>query len=379
VKHRAKKVLAALTGGIAAFLVAVPPASADSVRDRQWHLKYLNVAEAHAQTQGDGVIVAVVDTGVNANHPDLVGNVLPGVDITGATPNGSTDTNGHGTGMAGLIVGHGHGGSDGVLGIAPKARIFPVRDAEGKMSNPEAFVAGVNAAAKSGAKVICIAEGGSNYPGLREAIDAALAADVVVVAAIGNKPGDLLPILPAAYDGVVAVGAVGQDSNLAAISVTGNAMVLSAPGMRIVSTDGVGGYRVADGTSDSTAIVAGAAALVRSKYPNLSAKEVIHRLTATATDKGAPGRDPEYGYGVLNLVGALTANVPPETPGTATTTQPTATAAPTGTGGAARPDSGKGGSSALPLVLLGVGVAVLAAGGLVVWLLVRRRQAPTVT
>jgi len=176
------------------------------------------------------------------------------------------------------------------------------------------------------------------------------------------------------------VGAIGQDGNLAGLTITGRPMVLSAPGMRIVSTDGVGGYRVADGTSDSTAIVAGAAALVRSKYPNLSAKEVIHRLTATATDKGAPGRDPEYGYGVLNLVGALTANVPPETSGAApTTTPPTATASPTRTGGAALPDSDKGGSSTLPLVLLGVGVAVLAAGGLVVWLLVRRRQAPTAT
>jgi len=379
VKHRAKKALAALTGGIAAFLVAVPPASADSIRDRQWHVKYLNVAEAHSQSQGEGVVVAVLDTGVNGNHPDLAGNVLPGLDVTGTAPNGSKDTDGHGTGMAGLVAAHGHGNGEGALGIAPRAKILPIKDSETTFGNPQAFIAGVNAAAKSGAKVICIASSGSNSAGLQNAITAALAADIVVVAGMGNRP-DVFPGYPAAYDGVVAVGAIGQDGNLAGLTITGRPMVLSAPGMRIVSTDGVGGYRVADGTSDSTAIVAGAAALVRSKYPNLSAKEVIHRLTATATDKGAPGRDPEYGYGVLNLVGALTANVPPETSGAApTTTPPTATASPTRTGGAALPDSDKGGSSTLPVVLLGVGVAVLAAGGLMVWLLVRRRQAPTAT
>ena len=381
-KHRAKKALAALTGGIAAFLVAVPPASADSIRDRQWHLKYLNVAEAHAQSQGDGIIVAVCDTGVNGNHPDLAGNVLPGLDVSGdGAPNGWGDADGHGTGMAGLIAGHGHGNGDGILGIAPKAKIFPIRDSRNtEISSVDPLVASIKAATKSGAKIISISQGGSLVPEMREAIESALAADIVVIAGMGNKPKMQLAAFPAAFPGVVAVGATDQDGNNAALTVTGNAMLLSAPGMRIVSTDGVGGYRVADGTSDSTAIVAGAAALVRSKYPNLSAKEVIHRLTATATDKGAPGRDPEYGYGVLNLVGALTANVPPETSGAApTTTPPTATASPTRTGGAALPDSDKGGSSTLPLVLLGVGVAVLAAGGLVVWLLVRRRQAPTAT
>ena len=88
-------------------------------------------------------------------------------------------------------------------------------------------------------------------------------------------------------------------------------MAISAPAVDITSTGAFGTYRTATGTSDATAIVAGAAALVRSKYPNLSAPEVIHRLTATATDKGPPGRDDQYGYGVLNLVEALTADVPP--------------------------------------------------------------------
>ena len=122
---------------LATVLLAAPPAAADSIRDREWHLNYLNVTAAQVQSQGDGVVVAVVDTGVNGNHPDLAGNVLPGVDVSGAgAPNGQQDTDGHGTAMASLIAGHGHGtgNGDGVLGIAPQAKIFPVRDALGSKS-----------------------------------------------------------------------------------------------------------------------------------------------------------------------------------------------------------------------------------------------------
>jgi type VII secretion-associated serine protease mycosin len=355
-------------------MLAAPPAVADSIRDRQWHLKYLNVAEAQQLSQGDGVVVAVVDSGVNGSHPDLAGNVLPGMDVSGVgAPNALEDVAGHGTSMAGLIVGHGHGGGDGVLGIAPRAKVLSVRDSHDKGPTPDTIAAGINAAMNSGAKVISISQGGSDVPALRGAVESALAADIVVVAAIGNKPDDALPAFPAAYDGVVAVGAVDQDGNSAAVSVTGSQMVVSAPGVRIVSSDKVG-YEVADGTSDATAIVAGAAALVRSRYPNLKAPEVIHRLTATATDKGPPGRDSQYGFGVLNIVDALKANVPPLTPsasptraGAGTTTQPA-------TGGSnAAPPSKNSGSSA-PIVVLGVVVVVLAGAGVFGWMFLRRRR-----
>ncbi len=125
-------------------------------------------------------------------------------------------------------------------------------------------------------------------------------------------------------DGVVAVGASDAHGNRAAISITGKQLTLLAPGTDILSTGRNDIYREATGTSGATAIVSGAVALIRSKYPDLSAKEVIHRLTATATDKGAPGRDDEYGYGVLNLLAALTADVPPldgDTPPSATATE----------------------------------------------------------
>jgi len=249
--------------------------------------------------------------------------------------------------------------------------VFPVRDAAGKDPTPEGIVAGVNGAVKSGAKVISISQAGSDLPDLRAAINSALASDAVVVAGVGNKPDNLFPAFPAAYDGVVAVGAVGQDGTLASISVTGSQVVLTAPGMRIVSTDGVGGYRIADGTSDATAIVAGAVALVRSKYPNLKAPEVIHRLTATATDKGPPGRDSQYGYGIVNIVDALNANVPPLTPSASPSRPNTAPA--TATEPNAAPPSGKKTSSAAPIVILVVLVVVLAGAAIFAWMFFRRR------
>jgi subtilisin family serine protease len=153
----------------------------------------------------------------------------------------------------------------------------------------------------------------------------------VVVAAVGNAPEVSQVVYPAAYPGVVAVAGVDKDGNHAGFSVTGPEVVLSAPAVAMKSTGPGGQYRTGTGgTSDATAIVAGAAALVRAKFPSLSAVEVIHRLTATAIDKGPRGRDDQYGYGIVNLVGALTADVPPLRPSSSPTPSTPAAAAPKG-------------------------------------------------
>ena len=136
--------------------------------------------------------------------------------------------------------------------------------------------------------------------------------------------------------------------------------MLSAPAADIESTGPGTGYSIGNGTSDATAIIAGTAALVRARFPNLSAKEVVHRLTATAIDKGPPGRDDQYGYGIVNLVGALTADVPP--------LQPSASPPPTASAHAAPPHRT---NAALPLTAVAV-LALLAAGGV---LLFKRRAA----
>jgi subtilisin family serine protease len=158
--------------------------------------------------------------------------------------------------------------------------------------------------------VISISQGGDLDATERRAVQAALSHDIVVVAAVGNSPAISVQY-PAALPGVVAVAGVDQNGNHAGFSISGPEVVLSAPAVDIPEPGLGHTYVLGTGTSDATAIVAGVAALVRAKYPNLSATEVVHRLTATATDKGPPGRDNDYGYGIVNPVAALTADVPP--------------------------------------------------------------------
>lgn len=311
VTDRANRLLA-FTITVATTLIPAAPARADWVRDLQWHLNYLNVTEAHRISRGEGVTVAVVDTGVDARHPDLADAVLPGADLVGDSGNGHTDISGHGTAMAGLIAARGQGNNSGALGIAPRAKILPVRIQVMSYAASE-IVRGIYWAIERGARVICVASGGGSSPELEAAVMAALKADVVVVAAAGNRPEATRVEWPAAYPGVIAAAGVDRDGNHAEVSVTGPEVVLAAPAVDIVSTNKLGEtrYSTGTGTSSATAIIAGAAALVRAKYPDLSAAEVVHRLTATAVDKGPPGRDELYGYGVLDLVAALTADVPP--------------------------------------------------------------------
>jgi type VII secretion-associated serine protease mycosin len=314
---------------IAVLLLSASPAQADYVRSNEWHLAFLNISAAQKISRGDGVVVAVIDSGVEANHPDLVGSILDGVDIIGSSPTTQEDGDGHGTGMAGLIVAHGRPGDLGMLGIAPEAKVLPIRAGS-------AFIYktadGIRWAIAHGAKVICIASGGESNRDVEDAIVQATKADAVVVAAAGNRPRDTKVVSPANIPPVVAVGGVDRLGNHANISVSGKEVVLAAPAIDIASTFINAKYTVTDGTSDATAIVAGVAALVRSKFPNLSAAEVIHRMTATAIDKGPPGRDEDYGYGIVDPVGALTKDVPPlaltPSPSRSTSIGPTSHAVP---------------------------------------------------
>nr|WP_225946532.1 type VII secretion-associated serine protease mycosin [Plantactinospora soyae] len=357
-----------------AVLPAVP-AYADQARDNQWHLPFLKVAEAHRISQGAGVTVAVIDTGVDP-HPDLRNNLLTGtVTYAGGSGNGKQDgdPNGHGTGMAGLIAAHGRG-ANGALGIAPQAKIVPIQDERGDGGSADDLAKGVEWATSKRVDVISISSNAGGTPRLRAAVEAAIKANIIVVAGVGNRPKSLLVGFPAGFPGVLAVGATDRKGDHADVSVTGNRVVIAAPGVDIYSTSVDGRYRKGTGTSDSTAIVAGAAALVRSKFPDLSAEEVVHRLTATADDKGAPGRDEEYGYGVVNLVAALTADVPP-LEGAAS---PSATANPTPSqadGNAAPNPENRSNTASTVLIVVLVAFVVL---GLLVTLLVvlllRRRQ-----
>ncbi|WP_435203941.1 S8 family serine peptidase [Micromonospora sp. bgisy143] len=339
-------------------IIQAPPGQARKNHDGQWHISSLRVEAAQQITQGDGVIVAVPDSGVSP-HPDLQGSVLPGADVITGAGNGYADKDGHGTGMAGLIAAHGSG-AEGALGIAPKAKILPILcSPAGQDGETDALAAAIEFAVNNRANVISISIVSGASARLQRAIEMALAADILVVAAAGNAPRSDIVGYPARHPGVVAVGGIDRDGSHAAFSVTGSEIDVVAPAVDIYSTSIDGKYRRGTGTSDATAIVAGAAALIRSKYPYLPAQEVAHRLTATAVDKGPPGRDDEYGYGVIDLVAALTADVPPL--GFESVSAPATTAD-------ARPDDDAG-STVRGLATLGVIVAVG-----VGWAFVARRR-----
>jgi type VII secretion-associated serine protease mycosin len=362
--------LAALTSVVAVLISTGDPAFADSVRDAQWHLNYLDVPAAQKISNGGGIVVAVIDTGVDP-HRDLRNNLLKGTDVIGAGHgNGQVDTDGHGTEMAGLIAAHGRHAGTGVLGIAPAAEILPVKDADATDNGGTTTVAaGIKWAAQRKAEVINVSAATGPSTQLSEAVKAALAADSIIVAGSGNRPRMLTFGYPAAMPGVLAVGAIDRSGEHADVSMTGSPMQLCAPGVDITSTEPKGKYAKFDGTSPATAIVSGAAALLRAKYPDMSAPEVIHRLTATADDIGKPGRDDECGYGILNIVKALTADVPP----LSGSTSASPSAPPTPTTGDERGRAAEPAGRKMSLVLGGVAAAAVI---LITLLVVRRRKRP---
>ncbi len=371
-RHSARRTLITGAAAVALVIGAAPAAMADTVRDSQWYLKYLNIEAAHKITKGAGVTVAVIDTGVDGSHPDLTGNVLPGLDdaIKPASPaNGWVDSDGHGTSMGGIIAGHGRGGgSEGILGIAPEAKILPVRtkNKEGDLSQTGQKAFDVIRA--GGAKVLNLSYGRDVSASMQYLLDQALDNDVSIVAAVGNLPDATEVKFPANHPGVIAVAGVDRNGNHSKISVTGPRVVLSAPSDDIISTRPNGGTGVADGTSNATAIVSGAVALLRAKFPDLPQREIANRLIATAIDKGPPGRDDQYGYGVIDINAALTADIPLKDPAAAK--KSTDAAPPPSEVGNGIDD----GSSTGLFVGLAVGVVVLIGLVILIVVLSRRRK-----
>ncbi|TWH67006.1 type VII secretion-associated serine protease mycosin [Micromonospora olivasterospora] len=287
-------------------------ARADEIRDEQWQLDELRAATAWQHSTGRGVTVAVIDSGVDGSHPDLAGQVLPGIDLVGGGE--GADPVGHGTTVAGLIAGR-RDDKRGVVGLAPDARILPVRvlDDENRYDDAIIVAKGVRWAVDNGARVINLSLGGSgDSPALAAALDYAFARDVVVVACTGNlaTSSDARVWYPAREPGVIAVAGLERASDdLWLGSVTGRATVLTAPATGLVGAR-PGGYWRVQGTSFASPLVAATAALVRARWPQLSAGEVVNRLISTARDLGPAGRDDSFGYGLVDPVAALTTDVP---------------------------------------------------------------------
>ncbi|MEU9173979.1 type VII secretion-associated serine protease mycosin [Streptomyces sp. NPDC048420] len=307
----------ALTGAL--LFASAPLVAADQIRDIQWALKALNSESVWKLSQGSGVVVAVIDTGVNADHIDLKGNVLQGKDFLNggsATPEPGPGVD-HGTAMASIIAGHGHGTNEGVTGLAPKAKILPIRDYGTKGTG---LSASIRYAVDHGASVINASEcfDSSDQDELDKTNDAvayALKHDVLVVGSSGNDSDKGGKCYPAASPGALGVGAVKNDGYIWEGSNPGDFVSLTAPGTNIVSAKGTGnGYRSGTGTSDSAAYVSAAAALLRSKFPDLTAGQIANRLVKTAalpdSEKGLSLPNKSYGYGIIQPLAALKDSMP---------------------------------------------------------------------
>lgn len=299
--------------GVVAAQVEQPVrAFADPLRAEQWGLTRLAAERVWALGPATGQVVAVLDTGVDASHPGLAGAVLPGYDVLTPGGTGTTDVQGHGTHVAGLIAspdGDGIGGA----GLGQGAKVLPVRVLDDTGTGTDGDVAkGLVWAADNGATVANLSLGGaSQSPVLQAAIDYAIGKGVAVVAAAGNAGMDGDPVLyPAASPGVIAVGAVGPDDQRPAWSSSGAHLSVAAPGVGILSTVPGGTYASWSGTSMAAPFVAAAVALLRAGEPALTPAQVRTRLMATAQDVGAPGPDPLYGAGIVDVEAARLAGRP---------------------------------------------------------------------
>ncbi|HPU55247.1 MAG TPA: S8 family serine peptidase, partial [Verrucomicrobiota bacterium] len=287
-----------------------------------WHLDRIGAPEAWNFTPGSrDIVVAVLDSGINPDLPEFAGQLLPGADFVW-NDDDPRDDFGHGTAVAGVIAAAGHNGV-GVAGVAFGTRILPVKvaDASG-FAAYSAIARGIDFAVAAGARVINISISGT-APSLtlQEAVNRAWNRGVIIVAAAGNNANSV-PQYPAACSNVVGVTATRVDDSLAAFSSYGGFAALAAPGENIWTTqaDPARPFRAWRGTSFSSPLVAGAAALVASANPMLNNAQIVSILTSTADDLGTPGRDDAFGFGRLNVAravwtaGSLPGAVAPWTP-----------------------------------------------------------------
>jgi len=317
-------------------LSALPPgaaraAVADGIQDKQqWVLNMLNTEAAWSVTRGAGVTVAVIDSGVNPHVSDLSGSVITGPNYTGVTTRPSSkDWGVHGTWMASLIAGHGHdGGLSGVTGTAPAARILSIRvipdradphygkyEREQEAVIQRSLANGIKYAVTHGAKVISMSIGYSAPSNtVRAELQDAYDHGVVVIASAGNsggpgstKHGRLAPdSFPADYPGVISVSAVTASGTVADFSSDNLSVKVAAPGVKVPAQGRDGQYWLVSGTSPACALVAGVAALIKSKYPRLTPDLVARALTSTTTDRPADGYDSQVGFGIVDAAAALT-------------------------------------------------------------------------
>ena len=294
--------------------VSASPTPISSVFFSEWGLQAVDAPKVWSMgIKGKGITIAVVDTGVDSSIGDLKGNLIPGYNaLTGGTSFVDTvDDNGHGTQVASLIVGNGQG--LGLFGVAPEAKILPVKvfDSSGD-GDVQSVQSGIRWATDNGAKIINLSMGSSTLDvPLQEAIKYAQVKDCLIVAAVGNHSDIEEPniLYPASFPAVIAVGALTKDNKIAPFSNIGYNLDLVAPGTQILTDNvGISGENKLifnDGTSMAAPFVSGVAALIWSAHPDWSAQQVISNIEQSAQRLDISGRSSQFGFGLPNAYRAI--------------------------------------------------------------------------
>ena len=329
-RHRPR--LAALAAVALSMLMLMPPTAASAAPGPasapQWWFDYWNVAQLRAQgITGEGITIAVVDTGVQGDILELSSKVLSGTDFTGRGGDGRVDYDvddfGHGTAMSSLMVAS--PGYAGIEGIAPDAKLLPIAvplagAGPTGLSATDALPQAIRWAADHGASIISMSLGGDRDPardtlpcpvGHQDAITYAISKGAIVVAASGNGGEDGSPVEePGVCLGVVSVGSVDSSRSVSPFSSRHPYLTVSAPGQQIATLSKVRGVAyVGEGTSQATALTSAALALVWSRFPTLSGREIVTKLLNSAEDLGPAGRDEEYGYGFIRPDLAISSSI----------------------------------------------------------------------
>jgi type VII secretion-associated serine protease mycosin len=313
---------------LAAALLVFTGTSADPVREQQqWVLDALNVEQAWTVSKGAGVTVAVIDSGVDTAVKELRGRVNVGPDMVAGVVTHEAPPGRHGTAMAGLIAGSGQ--DDGLIGVAPESRILslplvtdeqpqigipPIEDEE--MASESPLARALRYAANHGAKVVSMSIGSYGpVKSEREAVTYALERGVVLVAAVGNdglsdyakQNGTSYWSFPAGYPGVIGVAATDKQGRKASFSSDNLSVLVGAPGVEVPVVKRKSGYELSEGTSSAAALVAGVAALIKSRHPSLPPEQVAQALAMSARGRPAIGYDDQTGFGVVDAAAALNA------------------------------------------------------------------------
>jgi hypothetical protein len=303
--QRVPEMINALRGEVAGaqpnYIYRFVQAAQGEATAEQYAPEKLGAVEAHRLATGNGVTVAVIDSGIDPNHPDLAGAIAESYDAASADR-----PHAHGTGMAGAIASRGN-----VLGIAPGAELLAVRafngsrqDAEGTTLN---ILKGLDWAAEKGARVVNMSFAGPADPRLKDALAKANAKGMVLIAAAGNAGSNSPPLYPAADPGVIAVTAVDASDILFSGANRGKHIAVAAPGVDVLVPAPDAGYQLTTGTSVAAAEVSGVVALLIERNPRLTPKDIRRILMRTAKHLGARGAERDYGAGLVNALQAVSA------------------------------------------------------------------------